>query len=49
MTNFTPELQKEFDDIIKEIQVALDPTVSESIIARLKELFGKLKFPPEGD
>ena len=49
MANFIPELQKGFVDVIKEIQVALDPIKSEPIIAKLKEIFGKLKSPPESD
>ena len=43
MANITPEHQKKFEDIIKQIHIALDPTDSDSIITALKELWEEIK------
>jgi len=43
MANITPEHQKKFDNIIEKIHTALDPTVSDSIITALKDLWEEIK------
>lgn len=43
MANITPEHQKKFDNIIKQIYTALDPIYSDPIITALKELWEEIK------
>ncbi len=43
MADITQEQQARFDGIVEQIYTALDPTVSNSIITNLKELWGEIK------
>ena len=49
MTKLTPELHDELNDIIKDIEVKLDPIESRPIVAKLKEFVSKLRPLLESD